>query len=225
MSSNNLYDKRQPAEDEPCAICGREDRPLTRDPEEPAQFLCDRHAPAEPRVATVDTLEHIMPFDNVVEILPGGVVEDRPDMYAPEWPWTIGDTAEIDTSGLGEWVPQSFNGPASGDGPLMHPSESIGGGMAAALIEAPGVYVVVPVNDGDEELDNDNEVCFAGWTVLKWEGDSQGLTTTELAFVQQAIDDYTDGLIDRLKYADGDEQEIEAALEIVRSAWNKLSAA
>lgn len=38
------WDTREPAEDEPCAVCGREDRPLARDPKDPAQFLCDRHA-------------------------------------------------------------------------------------------------------------------------------------------------------------------------------------
>lgn len=61
-----------------------------------------------------------------------------------------------------EWEPVSgYSGQCSYSGPIMHPSEYFGGGMAEDILESPGIYVITEVIDLD---DGDNLI---GWMLLR----------------------------------------------------------
>jgi hypothetical protein len=115
-------------------------------------------------VVTKDTLSDVMEFDHVVEVHPDGTVTDGPaDMYAP----SLHD-GELDDA---RWsMLNGYSGQYGYSGPVMHPSEFIGGGLAADILSTPGFYVSVvaycdPVDDeGDEGDDVD------GWAVCRFEG-------------------------------------------------------
>ncbi|HLS00360.1 MAG TPA: hypothetical protein VK054_00005 [Beutenbergiaceae bacterium] len=49
------------------------------------------------------------------------------------------------------------------DGPLMHPSEQLAGGMAKAVLETPGTYVLT------EARDHDDPDALIGWVLLRRE--------------------------------------------------------
>jgi hypothetical protein len=116
-----------------------------------------------------DNLNDVMSFEHVVQVLPGGAVEDAHGVRAPEvYVGTDADgqisnadetamVAQLRAAGwelLTGWTSQySYNGP------IMHACESIGGDMADRILSTPGTYVAVTV----ETLDDDEEP--AGWVV------------------------------------------------------------
>jgi hypothetical protein len=55
-----------------------------------------------------------------------------------------------------------FSGQYGYSGPIMHPSEFIGGGMERHIRETPGLYVAVVVTDLDVDDGDDDAV---GWAV------------------------------------------------------------
>ena len=106
-------------------------------------------------------LNDIMEFDHVIEVREGGEIIDRNDLYAPECYFDASDNG-INFSGDTRWTPlNGYSGQDRYSGPIMHASESIGGGMEADIRSTPGVYTVVVITD----LDDDEQP--AGWAVLK----------------------------------------------------------
>jgi hypothetical protein len=96
-------------------------------------------------MSTERPLNDIMDFDHVIEVHADGSITDRNDIYAP----SLAD-GELDSD---EW--ELLNGWSGQDryaGPIMHPSEYIGGGMERFIRETPGVYVALvdySYDDGD----------------------------------------------------------------------------
>ncbi len=112
-----------------------------------------------------EDLNDAMEFDHVVQVHDDGSVTDRRDLYAPECYGEPDGT--INFAGAKGW--HALNGYSGQDryaGPIMHPSEYIGGRMADDILSTPGTYVAVVVTD----LDDDEGEPY-GWAVLRYEDD------------------------------------------------------
>lgn len=136
-------------------------------------------------------LNDVMEFDHVIESHGDGTVTWRSDLYAPE---VLDEYIERDgfsTRGMQKWkftgdpeweLLYGHTGQDSYNGPVMHESEFVGGGLAHRIIETPGVYVVVAVytlepQEGcefcEEETANEGHPCpcdqhnIVGWAVAK----------------------------------------------------------
>ena len=96
------------------------------------------------------SLNDMMEFDHIVRVNPDGTVEDT-DMptgvigayfdlnVAPD------GTDEFEMSAGWELL-QGFTGQYGYNGPVMHSSEYVGGGLERHILETPGYYVVLIVN-------------------------------------------------------------------------------
>lgn len=115
-------------------------------------------------------LNEIMDFDHPVLVGPGGTITDKlPGVYAPELHMETDDDGQILDEHEQDYVEQArrqgwelltgWTGQYSYHGPVMHPSEFVGGALADHIRETPGIYVVVTV-----ETDDDSEDA-AGWAV------------------------------------------------------------
>ncbi len=104
----------------------------------------------------METLNEIMEFGRVVQVKDGKVLTDIEAPYAPDLYW-IGDAPHID--GTGWELLDGFSGQFRYAGPIMHPSEYIGGRIEEAILEHEGLYCAVVCEDID---DPDNP---AGWAV------------------------------------------------------------
>jgi hypothetical protein len=93
---------------------------------------------------TPDTLNDRMAFDHVIQVLPNRVVVDRADIYAPSLYDGVLD-------GSGWSLLDGWSGQDGYAGPIMHPSEYIGGGMARWILDNPGVYVALVNWDNDSD--------------------------------------------------------------------------
>jgi len=138
-----------------------------------------------PSPVTEDTLNSFMEFDHVIRVLPGGAVtHDTPGVYAPE-------SLDMEVDGDGQSIHADdsdikgqaksagwelltgYTGQYSYNGPGMHPSEFIGGGLARHILETPGYYVALTVEvmcpgapeDADTLEDNSCDCEPAGWAV------------------------------------------------------------
>lgn len=104
-------------------------------------------------------LNDIMEFDHVIHVDDDGNVTDAPkDIFAPEV-YEYGGEVNIDDEGwrlLDGWSRQDGY-----SGPVMHPSELIGRSLESAILETPGLYVVVAVYD----LSENEEGEYTGWAV------------------------------------------------------------
>lgn len=119
-------------------------------------------------------LSDLMEFDHPVIVYPDGAVsDDLDDVYAPE---SVIDTDEDGQiladherawiQGMREagWEPLTgYTGQDGYNGPIMHPSEYVGGRLERDMLNEPGIYVAVTVEavPGDEDTDP------AGWAVLR----------------------------------------------------------
>lgn len=111
------------------------------------------------------TLDDVMEFDHVIRVDANGTITDSlPNQsvyWAPEVTWQNG-THHI--SGEGWTLMDGYSGQYGYRGPVMHPSEFIGGQMADEILSTPGLYVAVDVRDLDAP-DGHNET--AGWAVAR----------------------------------------------------------
>lgn len=100
---------------------------------------------------TERTLSDIMDFDHVIEVHEDGTITEPKGIWAPEL-----HDGELEGD---EWfLLNGFSGQYRYSGPIMHPSEYIGGGMERYIRETPGVYVaLVDYPSDDDEPD--------GWAV------------------------------------------------------------
>lgn len=107
---------------------------------------------------TRDNLNSVMEFDHVIRVQGDGTVTDaEPDVWAPN----LYD-GELESSS--KWaLMKGWSGQDRYFGPIMHDSEYIGGRMADAILETPGLYVaIVCYYLGDAEAD---EIDSEGWAV------------------------------------------------------------
>lgn len=113
--------------------------------------------------ATLD-LNTIMEMDHPVWVDHDGRVRDVAfPVYAPE----CFDDGEggIDTCGDTDWTALTgYSGQDRYSGPIMHPSEYIGGALAEDILAEPGVYVAVVVDDPDTGEEP------SGWAVMRYCG-------------------------------------------------------
>lgn len=116
-------------------------------------------------------LNDFMEFDRVVEVGSGGEVSPAPGVWGPEQVWVeldddgqmvSLDPADIHIEGRGWKLLNGFSGQHGYSGPIMHPSEVVGGGLERYIKSHPGRYVVVEVQGRDDETD-----CWesVGWAV------------------------------------------------------------
>lgn len=124
-------------------------------------------------------LNDIMQFEHVIRVDDdGNVHDDVTGIYAPdvhdEYPH--GDDVIVD--GEGWSLMNGYSGQDRYSGPIMHPSEFIGGGMERDILASPGYYVAVVVYDEtssepcevdgcDECGESDDNV--SGWAVARKE--------------------------------------------------------
>src|ERR1035437_826512 len=99
----------------------------------------------------IASLNDMMDFDHVVQVLPGGQVVDAQGVYAP----SLYDDDLDDSS----WsLMDGYSGQSGYSGPIMHNSEFIGGGLERDILAEPGYYVSL-VNYGFDEEEGE------GWAV------------------------------------------------------------
>ena len=119
---------------------------------------------------TAATLDQAIDFDCPFEVHEDGTVTKVTDLYAPEV-YYLEDTnnngdVEVDND---RWYPlYGYSSQHMYRGPIMHPSESVGGRMAQELLDNPGIYVVTTVMCFMDEDDDDYDI--AGWIVLELVG-------------------------------------------------------
>lgn len=127
---------------------------------------------------TAENLNEVMEFSHIIRVHADGTVTDSPvSLYLDEavGMYLVNDETE-------EWaddfhIPEGWelmNGYSGQDrysGPVMHVSESIGGGMARDILETPGDYVALVVECDCGGIRCDIEVgcdCEpAGWVVMR----------------------------------------------------------
>jgi hypothetical protein len=142
------------------------------------------------RTGQTHSLDDVMEIDHVIRSNGDGTVsevEGRP--YAPEVCNEMIEDLGFDRRGRRGWALRgsepwallyNFTGQDSYNGPVMHDSESIGGGLARAIKEEPGYYAAVAVytiepEEGCEfcesETANEGHPCpcdvhnIVGWAV------------------------------------------------------------
>jgi hypothetical protein len=99
----------------------------------------------------METLE-IMEFGHPVRVHPDGSVTDAASVYAPD----LYDEAV----GSGWTLLDGYSNQYGYAGPIMHPSEFIGGRMARDILAEPGVYVALVSYSTDDDDVN-------GWAVAR----------------------------------------------------------
>lgn len=142
-----------------------------RDRAEYCRVTEQSYTPATPR-----PLNDVMEFDHIVKVDEDGTISDSPmsvgttDAYFDLNVATDGTDEFIMTDG---WeLLRGFTGQYSYNGPVMHSSEFIGGGLERHIRETPGYYVVLEVSgrcdyDGTTAC-NEDDGCNcepAGWAV------------------------------------------------------------
>ena len=115
-----------------------------------------------------DSLNSRMEFDCVIRVDAAGTVTDEHDVYGPEVVDFGGGDVHVSES---RWtLLDGYSGQDRYSGPVMHPSEFIGGAMERDILATPGLYVAVVVeydsDDGSEEP--------SGWAVAYTKGDDDG---------------------------------------------------
>jgi hypothetical protein len=110
---------------------------------------------------TAETLNQAMEFDCPVRIHPDGNVTVADDAWAPE----LHDGQLADHG----WILlDGYSGQYGYSGPIMHPSEYIGGRMARDILARPGLYVTLVAEYSCEECltrDDCQEDHWQGWAV------------------------------------------------------------
>ena len=128
------------------------------------------HEEAERRQELADSLNDEMDFDHPVTVGPDGTVRDADrGIYAPELIMFTDEDGQAEPGSDEELQRQArasgwelltgWTGQHAYRGPVMHPSEFVGGRLAEHIIATPGTYVVTAVetDDGDDEP--------AGWAI------------------------------------------------------------
>ena len=132
----------------------------------------------EREIVTADSLDFIMDFDRVIQVHENGTVSDVNALLAPTLAMEVdGDGQSIhandediisQAAAAGWSLLSGFTGQHGYRGPIMHPSEFIGGVLANVILEKPGYYVSVVVeceHPENRQGETDNPLNPAGWAV------------------------------------------------------------
>lgn len=127
------------------------------------------------KTVTVDTLDSAVAFDCPFTVLHGNrdgvfVIDPiMPNVYAPE-----PVRGEDDNAPDGwEWASDGYTGQYGYNGPHLHNSETLSGGLARDILATPGVYVVCAVEwecdhgPNDMYVEDCQENHAEGWVVLR----------------------------------------------------------
>lgn len=109
---------------------------------------------------TEENLNNVMEFDHVVRVNDDGTVAYEKDVYAP----TLLDD-ELDSSAW-EFFTTGYSIQYKYSGPIMHPSEYIGGILAEDILANPGVYVSVIAYCSPDENEEDGD-DVSGWAIVR----------------------------------------------------------
>lgn len=107
-------------------------------------------------------LNEVMEFDHVIQVHYDGTVTEAPrGVYAP----SILDEQVSD----GGWhLLTGWSGQHAYSGPIMHDSESIGGKLAAHILDTPGIYVAIVAHwSPDYNAEDASEEFIEGWAVAR----------------------------------------------------------
>lgn len=99
------------------------------------------------------TLNELMEFDHPVYVSADGTVTDPPcHLYAPELTGVDDSELQAQARAAG-WAGllTGHTGQHGYSGPVMHPSEYVGGGLERDILANPGWYVVTTVTDDENE--------------------------------------------------------------------------
>jgi hypothetical protein len=115
-------------------------------------------------------LNDLMSFGHAIEVRPDGTITDSAEQAAESvYVYLDADgqiesrTPTIDMAGWKGWeLLTGYSGQQGCRGPIMHTSESIGGGLEGHIRATPGHYVAVTV-EGLSRTENDDATC--GWAV------------------------------------------------------------
>lgn len=112
-------------------------------------------------------LNDLMDIDHVITVDEGGHVTEPQGIYAPELEMEVDGDGQIldgheaaykaEAARQGWELLEGFTGQHAYRGPVMHPSEYVGGGLEDHIRETPGTYVAIVVRCSDGE--------DAGWAV------------------------------------------------------------
>lgn len=126
-----------------------------------------------------DNLNEVMSFDHVIRVMEDGTVDTNPANapIEPQITMLVDDDGQQvggdeDLEGLkGHRYPwelmTGYTGQYGYNGPVMHVSETISGGLARDILNTPGYYVALVIEverDTDEESE---ETQPAGWAVAR----------------------------------------------------------
>lgn len=116
-------------------------------------------------------LNKVMEFDHVIRVHADGTVTEPGDVYAPEIYADTDDDGQISAAddkammdrvkAQGWTLMNGYSGQHGYSGPIMHPSEYVGGSLERDILAEPGYYVTVTV----ETTDDSDEP--AGWAVAR----------------------------------------------------------
>lgn len=111
--------------------------------------------------ATVGTLDELVDFDRVFTVHEDGTRSYPDDVQAPGY---VDDVVQGD--GWSTWS-DGYTRQHGYRGPVMHPSESLGGGMARDMLADPGTYVLTVAYWTPEDDAEDDGPDADGWVVLR----------------------------------------------------------
>lgn len=118
------------------------------------------------------TLSDVMQDSHPIRVHKDGSVSEPRDIFAPELP-TIDDGDDMLDHAARDhgWeLLRGWTGQYGYNGPVMHPSEYVGGKLARHILETPGYYVAVAVDDSPDDPGH------GGWVVAYREPMSEAET-------------------------------------------------
>ena len=103
-------------------------------------------------------LNEIMEFDHIIRVNEDGTIDENLDMSVSDQGSYFDLAVDQDGNDIFEmsagWeLLKGFTGQYGYNGPVMHPSEFIGGGLERHIRENPGYYVALVVNALEDHCD------------------------------------------------------------------------
>ena len=110
-------------------------------------------------------LNAVVEFDSPFSVAQAGgqvVVDDHlPDVHEPDVTWSEDEDVIVSD----DWEPLTgYTGQYGYAGAIMHPSETLSGGLVRDILATPGTYCVVEVRDEDGSLPDGDPI---GWAVCR----------------------------------------------------------
>lgn len=120
---------------------------------------------------SVYALENLMEVDHVIRVHEDGTVSEPSGVWAPEvydnGPADGPEDIQVDSPTGHVWTLLSgWSDQYCYRGPVMHPSEYVGGALAQHILDTPGFWVMTIVNSADGLTD--------GWVLAHWGPDANG---------------------------------------------------